>query len=180
MDREHLEAWGVDPDAVADEPPTADMEQLMAMDAAMANGATPAEAEAEVTGVDVEKIKRRMVMEILHRDYGVRTNRFRDAVTEGFNKRLAEDMERAEAAIGNNFYNNETKNRLRIGDNPDFTALWVGNERSADAQATEELKGWWTENGRITREAFEAELFDTIDGIGTKRGGRRDGRDWLA
>jgi hypothetical protein len=173
-----LEEWGIDPDAVADEPPTADMEQLMAMDEAISRGATPAEAEAEVTGGDVEKIQRRMVMEILHRDYGVRTNRFRDAVTEGFNKRLAEDMERAEAAIGNNFYNREAANRL--GSNADITGLWISNERTARAQASTELKAWWDANGRITREAFETELFNTIDGRGASRYGRGGGSDWNA
>lgn len=42
----------------------------------------------------------------------------------------------------------------------DPRSLWFGNAKTATKYASEELRGWWDEHGRLTLDEFKAELVD--------------------
>lgn len=125
----------------------------------IADGYDPAEAESEVTGQSVEAIRRRDGLQWLRDTYGgvpaVSGNRFEEVLASAYRFELTQELERAEAATNGQLLRKGSRGK-------DASILWKGNERTARANASEELKAYWDEHGRLTKDEFRDRVMEAI------------------
>ncbi|QWF80138.1 phage minor capsid protein [Amycolatopsis sp. CA-230715] len=153
-------------DAVADDP---DAEKWAEVDRLVETGLDYEQAYAEVFDKDVEKMRREDAIARLRRE-GYRGRGFDELARAAYAERLERDYFAAEAAT-NGFL--LTQEGQRNGLDP--RNLWRQNENYARRWASDELKQWWDENGRVTFDQFAAELLDGGNGERFRTGGE----SWL-
>ncbi|QTF81618.1 MuF-like minor capsid protein [Mycobacterium phage Juliette] len=108
-------------------------------------GYDPIEAEAEVLGVDPEKLRRRDFI-AQARAEGHKGKGFDELLSSVFTEKATEQYWQAEAAT--NGYMLKRKYEGKV----DPTDIWHVNERTARAWMSDELAAWFDENGRITKQ----------------------------
>ncbi|WP_073846175.1 phage minor capsid protein [Amycolatopsis sp. CB00013] len=153
-------------DAVADDP---DAEKWAEVDRLVETGLDYEQAYAEVFDKDVEKMRREDAIARLRRE-GYRGRGFDELARAAYVDRLERDYFAAEAAT-NGFL--LTPEGQRAGLDP--RNLWRQNETYARRWASDELKQWWDENGRVTFDQFVAEQL----GGGNGERFRTGGESWL-
>lgn len=141
----------------------------------IAEGYEPAEAEAEVTGKSIDSIRRRESVRWMRDTYTITVdgNRFEEILTQAYAQELEQEMMRAEAAT-NGYMQNPQAARRSMGRGNDI--LWTGNERTARAQASEELREYWDQHGRLTKDEFRRRV---LAAIGAANGPNYTGADFL-
>ncbi len=127
------------------------------------------EAYAEVFEKDVERMRRDEVIARL-RGEGYRGRGFDELARAAYQDRLERDYFAAEAATNGFMLTAEGQRR-----GLDPRMLWRQNETYARRWASDELKQWWDENGRITFDQFRAELLSG----GNEQRERTGAESWL-
>ncbi|WP_116200723.1 phage minor capsid protein [Amycolatopsis circi] len=153
-------------DAVADDP---DAEKWAEVDRLVETGLDYEQAYAEVFDKDVEKMRREDAIARLRRE-GYTGRGFDELARAAYAERLERDYFAAEAAT-NGFLLTQEGQRNGL----DTRNLWRQNENYARRWASDELKQWWDENGRVTFDQFAAELLDGGNGERFRTGGE----SWL-
>ncbi|MEV7042231.1 phage minor capsid protein [Amycolatopsis sp. NPDC051061] len=153
-------------DAVADDP---DAEKWAEVDRLVGTGLEYEQAYAEVFDKDVEKMRREDAIARLRRE-GYRGRGFDELARAAYADRLERDYFAAEAATNGVLLTAEGQ---RSGLDP--RNLWRQNENYARRWASDELKQWWDENGRVTFDQFVAEQL----GGGNGERFRTGGESWL-
>lgn len=153
-------------DAVADDP---DAEKWAEVDRLVETGLDYEQAYAEVFEKDVEKMRREDAIARLRRE-GHTGRGFDELARAAYAERLERDYFTAEAATNGFLLTSEGQ---RAGLDP--RNLWRQNETYARRWASEELKQWWDENGRVTFDQFVAEQLDGGNGERFRTGGE----SWL-
>ncbi|MFB9929186.1 phage minor capsid protein [Amycolatopsis halotolerans] len=153
-------------DAVADDP---DPEKWAEVDRLVETGLDYEQAYAEVFDKDVEKMRREDAIARLRRE-GYTGRGFDELARAAYAERLERDYFAAEAAT-NGFLLTQEGQRNGL----DTRNLWRQNENYARRWASDELKQWWDENGRVTFDQFAAELLDGGNGERFRTGGE----SWL-
>ncbi len=152
--------------AVADDP---DAEKWAEVDQLVETGLDYEQAYAEVFDKDVEKMRREDAIARLRRE-GYRGRGFDELARAAYADRLERDYFAAEAATNGVM---TTAEGQRSGLDP--RNLWRQNENYARRWASDELKQWWDENGRVTFDQFAAEQL----GGGNGERFRTGGESWL-
>lgn len=159
MDRRQAEAEPVDPHA----------EQWARVDELVAAGVDERTAYAEAFGKDTEQVRREDAIQRL-RDDGNTGRGFDELARSAYRKELQHQYFEAEAAT-NGFLLTPAGQRAGL----DPLDLWRQNEAYARKWASDELKQWWDNNGRLTFDQFAAEL---LSGQNEQRF-RTGGESWL-
>lgn len=123
-----------------------------AYDKLIASGASHEDAAERAYGVRVETQRRRAAIAHL-RSQGYTGRSFDELTRAAFRDHVYTEWLRAEAAT-NGFLLSAAGERTGV----DPRALWNGNAARAAKLASEELRAWWDENGRITLSEFRAEF----------------------
>lgn len=159
----------VTPDEPVDDEPIENADEWARFDELLAAGVEEREAYAEAFGKDADRLRREETIVRL-RDEGHTGKGFDELARSAFRERLDQDYFAAEDA---------TRGVLltRAGENAGVNArdLWRNNEAFARKWASDELKEWWDEHGRITFDVFKAEL---LSGQSEQRF-RTGGETWL-
>ncbi|QAU05023.1 putative capsid maturation protease [Mycobacterium phage Henu3] len=114
-------------------------------------GYDPIDAEAEVLGVDPEKLRRRDFM-AQARAEGHKGKGFDELLSSVFTEKAAEQYWQAEQAT--NGYMLKRKYEGKV----DPTDIWHVNERTARAWMSDELAAWFDENGRLTKQLLRESI----------------------
>lgn len=123
------------------------------------NGKSYMEAEAEATGVPLEKLQKNEAIRWMRETYNldvIQGNRFEELLSTAFKQELDQEIRRAEDASGH-LYSPEGYQRMK---NQDKEVLWMQAERVAYANASKELIEYWETNGRLTREKFRQRVME--------------------
>lgn len=131
---------------------------------ALADGADEEHAYAEAMGTTVEKLRR----DAFRQERGEAT--FAAAVSAEFNDRIGAAYLLAENECRGHMLSDEGKRKIG---SRSWRALWTMNEATARRWASEELRGWWDRNGRLTKD-------DVVFEIETGRTQQYGGPDFLA
>ena len=119
-------------------------------------------------GVSVERQRRDRAIAMLRNDgYGGRS--FDELTRAAFRDYVYQRWRDAEDATNGYMLNRRAKSR-----GVDPKSLFVGPERVARANASDELLEWWDQNGRPTLEEFRAELLGDGGAARALRAGRGD------
>lgn len=127
------------------------------------------QAYADVFERDVERLRREEAIRKL-RETGYTGRGFDELARAAFRDRLADDYLSAEQAT-----NGYLLTRAGQAAGIDPRTLWTQNETYARKWASDELKQWWDENGRVTYDQFRAELLSG----GNEQRFRTGGETWL-
>lgn len=139
----------VEPEAEQDD---ANAEKWARFDELIAQGVDEREAYAEAFDVDPDKVARDDAIKRLRGD-GYRGRGFDELARAAYRDALQRDYFAAEAAT-NGFLLTAVGQRTGL----DPRELWRQNEAYARKWASDELKQWWDENGRLTFDQFAAQL----------------------
>jgi hypothetical protein len=146
-----------------------DAEKWAEVDRLVAEGWTDEQAYAEVFGADIERMRRDEVIARLRED-GFTGRGFDELARAAYRKALEDQYFAAEAATNGYLLTAEGQ---RKGIDP--RALWRQNETYARRWASEELKAWWDEHGRLTFDQFATQLLSG----GNEQRFRTGGETWL-
>jgi hypothetical protein len=149
--------------------PEPDAEKWAEVDRLVVEGWTDEQAYAEVFGADVERMRRDEVIARL-REEGFTGRGFDELARAAYRKALEDQYFAAETATNGYLLTAEGQ---RKGIDP--RELWRGNETYARRWASEELKAWWDEHGRLTFDQFAAQLLSG----GNEQRFRTGGETWL-
>jgi hypothetical protein len=144
-------------------------EQWARVDELMAHGLDDRAAYAEAFGKDPDRIRRDDAIHRL-RDDGNTGNGFDELARSAFRKELQRQYFDAEAAT-NGYLLTAAGQQAGL----DTLDLWRNNEAYARKWASDELKEWWDNNGRLTFDTFAAGL---LSGENEQRF-RTGGESWL-
>jgi hypothetical protein len=161
LDRRQDEANGADEDPDAEK--WAEVERLAA------EGWDYEQAYAEVFDVDIERMRRDEAIAALRAE-GLTGRGFDELARAAYARALDEQYIAAEDATNGYLLTAEGQ---RKGMDP--RQLWRQNETYARRWASDELKQWWDDNGRLTFDQFRAEL---LSGSNQQRF-RTGGETWL-
>jgi minor capsid protein 2 len=146
-----------------------DAEKWAEVDALAAGGMDYEQAYAAVFEIDPEQLRRDDAIARLRAD-GYRGKGFDELARAAYADALDRDYFNAEAATNGYLLTAEGQ---RKGLDP--RQLWRQNETYARKWASDELKQWWDQNGRLTFDQFKAEL---LSGSNAQRF-RTGGETWL-
>ncbi|MBA9003673.1 phage minor capsid protein [Thermomonospora cellulosilytica] len=130
------------------------------------------DAVAEVYGISVERQRRQRAIDDL-RAQGYSGAGFEELARQAYRDYVHQQWLDAEAATRGHMVTREGQAR---GIDP--RSLFTGPEARARRYATDDLKAWWDEHGRLTFEEFKAQLIDDFEAIRRRRD--RSGGDFLA
>lgn len=132
-----------------DEPPDPRWEQV---DALVAEGWSDEDAYAEVFEKDAERLRRDDAIRRLRED-GYAGRGFDELARAAYRDALQHDYFAAEAAT-----NGFLLSRVGQAQGIDPRKLWTGNEAFARKWASDELREWWDQHGRLSFEEFAQRL----------------------
>ena len=121
-------------------------------------GYDPAEAEAEVFGISVERVRRRDFI-AQARAEGHLGAGFDELLASVYRREIQNLYVQAEKATRGTIFNRATENKYGPG-GLDALQLWTANESSARKWMSEEMARWFDENGRLTKSALRAMILD--------------------
>ncbi len=124
-------------------------------------GYDPLEAESDVFGKSMDKLRRRDFIAQARAD-GHRGAGFDELLTSVYNERISELVIEAENATRGVLFNRQAMNRLGVM-NLDARKLWTANEATARSLMSEELAAWFDANGRLTKSAMREMILDGRD-----------------
>ncbi|MBA9003744.1 phage minor capsid protein [Thermomonospora cellulosilytica] len=130
------------------------------------------DAVAEVYGISVERQRRQRAIDDL-RAQGYSGAGFEELARQAYRDYVHQQWLDAEAATRGHMVTREGQAR---GIDP--KSLFTGPEARARRWASDDLKAWWDEHGRLTFEEFKAQLIDDFEAIRRRRD--RSGGDFLA
>lgn len=151
---------------IRDHPPTTDEERDSAYDRLLATGADSEDAFAEAYGASSDRQRRDAAIAMLRSD-GHTGRGFDGLARDAFRQEAARQYFTAEDATRGHMVNHAGR---AAGINP--ADLFSGPESRARRYASDELREWWQDNGRLTFEGFTAGL------LGQAAAGPRGGY-WL-
>lgn len=124
-------------------------------------GYDPVEAESDVFGISMERIRRRNFIAESRAD-GHRGAGFDELLTSVYEQRVYELYLQAESATRGVLFNRQTMNRYGPG-GIDPVKLWTANEATARKWMSPELAEWFDQNGRLTKAALRNMILDGRD-----------------
>lgn len=168
-DEEFDDAWGVEPDGLADEAVDPEDERRFAeMEDLLAQGVDEATAYAQVFGVSEDRVLRDEAIRQL-RASGYAGAGFDALARAAFRDHIAEAVNAADD-VTNGYMLNPAGKRAGI----DPVSLFTGPLTRAAKYASDELKDWFEENGRVTFDEFaESLLGRNARALGSGRGIKR-------
>ena len=145
-----------------------DAQQMQHYETLLARGVDDEEAIEAAFGIAIEQQRRMNAINYL-RGLGYQGSGVDDLVRAWHRDEAYQAWRRAEDELSGQLL----APRYRDAGNIDPQSLWSGSEATALKYASEELKGWWDENGRVTAAELKAQLLDPAE-LNRIMSGRRD------